>query len=215
MFIFHRKKGSLMANDTTDFIKGLMLIGAIAFIYVKMTTPDTRPITNTAIAGEEARPLGAEALTAFDEVVQRYGAEFEATDNEVLQGQIRKRRGEELCRTFSSRFFRDWSGRVDDVTVEASGQDISRVEIRVPGNGFRGGFVIVDTRRHKPGDHLHTALLSEVKVGDRVLVAGELKYDWDTRVSDCFKETRLLLNTGMADPAFEVKLARMVAAPEQ
>ena len=73
----------------------------------------------------------------------------------------------------------------------------------------------MDTRNHKPGEHIHTALLNEIKIGDRVLVAGELRYDWDSRVSDCFREIRVFMNSGMNDPAFEVAITRMIAAPEQ
>lgn len=204
----------MVQNSTFEAVKSLIVLGIIAYIYVLWTDkPETRPITNAPLAGEESRPLGDAELAMFIDIVARHRQAFEETDSEVTQGLIRKLRGEAICKNLVSRYFNSWFGRVMDVSTSANGQTIDKIEVALARNGFSDYLTIVDTSGHKPGSRLYNTLLNDVKVGDLVVFNGEFRYDHDNVVSDCFRETRVTLRGGMKEPAFAARIFAMKAVP--
>jgi len=207
----------LDAGDITN----LIIFGAIGFwIYSAVTgpeTPEKRPITNAATAGEELRPLGPDARDPFVETVSLHRDAYLNAENDVQRGVVRKSRGESLCQTFSSRFFRNWPGRLTWVSTTSDGQTVDRIKVELSDFGDNDEVAIEDSNHYEPGTLMHETLLNDVSPGDPVVVSGEFRYDTDDDVSDCFYEESISLSGGMTDPEYRAKFSsiRPAGAPTE
>lgn len=205
----------LDAGDITN----LIIFGAIGFwIYSAATgpepreAPERRPFTNEEVVGESLRPLGQDAQRPFVETVSRHRDAYLNADNEVQKGVVRKSRGESLCKTFSSRFFEDWRGKLVDVTTTSDGQTVDRIRVKLVDYGWADDLSIEDGGHYEPGTLMHETLLNDVSPGDQVVVSGEFRYDHDDDVSDCFYERNTWLSGGMTDPDYSASFSSIRAA---
>lgn len=191
--------------DAADVGRLIVFGGIGLWIYFAFSGPDTpekRPITHVATAGEELRPLGPDARDPFVEIATRHRDAYRKTGNGVEKGVIRKERGEALCRTFDSRFFEQWPGKLVGLSTTSDGQEVDLIRVELESYGGGDDVTIEDDTRYEPGTLMHETLLNEVAAGDAVTVSGEFRYDTDDDISDCFYERSITLSGGMTDPDY-------------